>query len=61
MQQYLRERKPVNGRQLGIYNEAWAIEGANDAYNDRGRVMDWFTDWLQNAIEKLASWLEGKQ
>ena len=38
MQQYLRERKPVNGCQLGIYNDAWAIEGANDAYNDRGCV-----------------------
>lgn len=20
--------------------------------------MDWFTDWLQGAIEKLAGWLE---
>tara|TARA_R100001244_G_scaffold88818_1_gene67682 strand:- start:28 stop:408 length:381 start_codon:yes stop_codon:yes gene_type:complete len=36
MQQYLRERSPVNGRQLCIYNDAWAVEGANDLYNDTG-------------------------
>jgi hypothetical protein len=26
-----------------------------------GRVMDWFEDWLQSAIEKLAAWLENKK
>jgi len=38
MQQYLRERKPVNGRQLCIYNDAWAIQGANDPYNEQDVV-----------------------
>tara|TARA_R110000824_G_scaffold214719_1_gene400950 strand:+ start:1364 stop:1693 length:330 start_codon:yes stop_codon:yes gene_type:complete len=38
MQQYLRERVPVNGRQLCIYNDAWAIQGANDPYNEKGDV-----------------------
>ena len=38
MQQYIRERRPVGGRQLCIFNNAWATEGANDAYNDRGCV-----------------------
>jgi hypothetical protein len=26
-----------------------------------GSVMDWFEDWLQRTIEKLASWLEDKK
>ena len=38
IQQYLRERSPVNGRQLCIFNGAWAFEGANDPYNDTGTV-----------------------
>ena len=38
MQQYLRERKPVSGRQLAIYNRAWAIEGADETLNRTGRV-----------------------
>jgi len=38
MQQYLRERVPVKGRQLCIYNDAWAIQGANDPYNEKGEV-----------------------
>jgi hypothetical protein len=25
------------------------------------RLMDWFEDWLQRAIEKLAAWLENKK
>ena len=38
MQQYLRERKPTNGRQLAIYNRAWLIEGADETLNRTGRV-----------------------
>ena len=38
MQQYLRERKPVNGRQLGIYNGRWAIEGADEELNRTGET-----------------------
>ncbi len=38
MQQYLRERKPVNGRQLAIYNGGWAIEGADETLNRMGQV-----------------------
>jgi len=34
MQQYLRERKPINGRQLAIYNGSWAIYGANERFNE---------------------------
>ena len=38
MQQYLRERKPRNGRQLAIYNEHWAIMGAEEVLNRDGVV-----------------------
>ncbi len=38
MQQYLRERKAMNGRQLAIYNRRWAIEGADETLNRTGRV-----------------------
>lgn len=48
MQQYLRERSPVNGRQLCIYNSRWAIEGANDPYNETGKVT--------LTVENLLSW-----
>jgi hypothetical protein len=38
MQQYLRERKPVHGRVLSIYNNSWAIEGAEVEFN-QGEVF----------------------
>lgn len=34
IQQYLRQRKAVNGSQLAIWNSKWAIEGAEKAFND---------------------------
>ena len=33
LQQYLRERRPVDGRVLAIYNDAWAIRGAEVDFN----------------------------
>ena len=38
MQQYLREAKTVNGRRLAIYNDQWAIKGADAAFNRNGLV-----------------------
>ena len=38
MQQYLRERKDRNGRCLAIYNDMWAVLGAEEYLNVDGRV-----------------------
>ena len=38
IQQYLRERKPVNGRCLAIFDGSWAIRNAVDEYNESGSV-----------------------
>lgn len=37
-QQYLRENRPVNGRQLCIYSQRWAIEGAEKDFNNKGET-----------------------
>ncbi|KKK87588.1 hypothetical protein LCGC14_2751730 [marine sediment metagenome] len=38
MQQYLRERKPINGRCLAIYSTFWALRGIEEDYN-KGEVV----------------------
>lgn len=47
-QLYLRERKPKNGRLLGIYSHFWQIRGAEEDFNKNGEVM--FT--VQNLVER---------
>jgi hypothetical protein len=39
MQQYLRERKPVDDRMFAIYNTFWQIEGADEALRRDGKVV----------------------
>jgi hypothetical protein len=41
-QQYLRERKPVNGRQLAIYNSEWQLRGAEEDFNNGQCVLTIF-------------------
>ena len=39
LQQYIRMRNPAsNGVQIAIYNQRWAIEGAEEALNRDGKV-----------------------
>ena len=33
LQQYLRMKSPVKGKLLAIYNDQWAVTGANDLFN----------------------------
>ena len=39
MQQYLRERKPVDDRMFAIYNTFWQIEGADERLRRDGKVV----------------------
>tara|TARA_R100000808_G_C2154207_1_gene165032 strand:- start:5137 stop:5475 length:339 start_codon:yes stop_codon:yes gene_type:complete len=39
LQQYLRMKSPVKGKLLAIYNNQWAVTGANDLFNEGECVL----------------------